>query len=98
MASYQIMYWQQIPSQIKVRDQTGTVKKMLPDRFQQAIDSAAMAKGETSSDDYLDGWHWAKKEERPGSAAEVADTLLIEIETAYPQSRLREIISACAQR
>ena len=50
VATYQVMYWQNIPSQIKVRDENGTVKKMLPARFQEAIDSAAVAAGRTETD------------------------------------------------
>ncbi|HSM55604.1 MAG TPA: virulence factor [Candidatus Sulfomarinibacteraceae bacterium] len=92
MAQYQIMYWQEFPSQVKVTDENGTVRKMLPDYFQQAIDGAAMAEGSTDSDAYLDGWDWGPQEEREGSAEDVAEALVAELEEAYPKSRLAEMV------
>ena len=68
VATYQIMYWQDIPSQIKARDENGIVKKMLPSRFQEAIDSAAVAAGKAEADAYLDGWQWGGKQHRPGDS------------------------------
>jgi len=97
MAKYQIMYWHNIPSQIKARDKEGMVKKMLPDRFRQAIDSAAMAQGKTESDAYLSGWTWGPKEKREGSAEVVAQALVGELDQAFPKSRLRELILAHAR-
>jgi hypothetical protein len=88
------MYWQDIPSQIKARDKNGIVKKMLPPRFQEAIDSAAVAAGKTETDAYLDGWQWGKKQERPGSAETVAAAVLAELDAAYSKGRLRELILA----
>ncbi|MFW6182214.1 MAG: virulence factor, partial [Chloroflexota bacterium] len=68
------------------------VRKMLPDYFQQAIDGAAMAEGSTDSDAYLEGWDWGPQEEREGSAEEVAEALVVELEEAYPKSRLTEMV------
>ena len=98
MTTYQIMYWQDIPSQIKVRDENGIVKKMLPPRFQEAIDSAAVAAGKTETDAYLDGWQWGEKQERSGSAEAVAEAVLAEMDAAFPKGRLRELILAHARK
>ena len=92
MAYYQIMYWQEFPSQIKVSDENETVRRMLPDAFQQAIDGAAMAEGSTSTEAYLDGWQWGPKEERPGLAQELADALVAELEESYPKARLTQMV------
>jgi hypothetical protein len=92
VASYQIMYWQDIPRQIKVNDETGTVKRFLPDRFQQAINSAAIAASKVDPDAYMNGWQWGPKEERIGPANEVAEALVAELDAAYPQERLRALI------
>jgi hypothetical protein len=94
MARYQVMYWKDIPSQVKAEDDGGTAKAMLADRFQQAIDAAAMADGSTGTDAYLEGWGWAKKQERAGSAQEVVSAVVAEIEAEYTQERLREILRA----
>jgi hypothetical protein len=92
MARYQIMYWKDIPSQVKAEDGQGKAKAMLSDRFQQAIDAAAMADGSTGTDAYLEGWAWGKRAEREGSAQEVIDALVAELETEYTPERLREIV------
>ena len=65
---------------------------MLPDRFSEAIDAAAMAEGSTESSVYLDGWEWGSEEEKEGMTQEVVDMLIVELDADYPQSRLREMI------
>ncbi len=90
----QIMYWQEFPSQVKVSEGRKTVRRMLPDYFQQAIDGAAMAAGETDSDAYLDGWQWGPAEEREGDLDEIADAVAAELEEAFPKSRLTEMVRA----
>jgi hypothetical protein len=82
MAEYQILYWKDIPAQIKVFE-TGKrpIARVLPDRYQQEIDRVAMREGLHGSDAYLDQWHWGEKQDRPGSAEEVAEALLTEFET-----------------
>lgn len=92
MAHYQIMYWKDFPAQVKAQDETGTAKAMLPDRFSEAIDAASMAEGSTDSDAYLDGWAWSDEQERPGSAQDVVDALVAELDAAYPKARLVEMI------
>jgi hypothetical protein len=88
MAKYQVMYWKHIPAQVKAWDATAEVKRMLPDRFQAAIDAYAMKDGSTDMDAYLDGWWWGDPQEREGSAADVADSLTRELVEANPRSKL----------
>lgn len=92
MARYQIMYWKDFPAQVKAQDDAGTAKAMLPDRFSEAIDAASMAEGSTDSDAYLDGWAWSDEQERPGSAQEVVEALVAELDQTYPKARLVEMI------
>lgn len=88
MARYQVMYWKHIPSQVKAWDETGEVKRMLPDRFMAAIDAYAMKDGSTDMDAYLEGWRWSDAQDRPGTAAEVADILVTELDAANPRAAL----------
>ena len=90
MARYQVMFWKHIPSQVKAWDETGEVKRMLPDRFMAAIDAYAMREGSTGMDAYLDGWKWGDVAERDGAAAVVAETVVAELDRGYPRSRLLE--------
>jgi hypothetical protein len=82
MARYQILCWQEIPSVVKAFDDAdGTsVSAQLPDWFQQEIDRHAMEQGLTGSDAYLEQWAWSEAQERPGSAAEVLDAVVAELE------------------
>ncbi|HEY1648719.1 MAG TPA: virulence factor [Terracidiphilus sp.] len=80
MAIYKILYWQEIPTQIKAEDDTDDVTVMLDGRFMEQIDILAAKRGLQASDDYLAQWKWSEEEERDGSAREVADALKAELE------------------
>jgi hypothetical protein len=82
MASYQVLYWQDIPSQVKAWDDFDEVNVELPQRFAARIDQAAQSQGLTSTDDYLAQWRWGDAAEREGSAAEVADAVRRELDDA----------------
>ena len=70
-------------------DQAGdTVKAPLPQRFQEAIDEAAMRLGETSSDAYLEGWDRSGWTSADGTPAEVADRVVADLETQWPPERI----------
>jgi len=95
MAHYQIMYWHTMPAQVKASDANGnSAKAMLPSRFSEAIDAAAMAAGETDSDAYLDGWAWGEEQERPGTAQEVVEALVAELDATFTSEKLKEMILA----
>jgi len=53
---------------------------------------SAMAEGNTDTVVYLEGWQWGPEEERPGSAQRVVEVLVAELDEAYPQSRLVDMI------
>lgn len=84
MASYQILYWQNIPSQVKAWDDLDEVKVELSPRFALRIDQAAQAQGLTQTDDYLAQWKWSEELEREGTAEEVAEAVKKELEAQFP--------------
>ena len=53
MATYKILYWQEIPSQIKAEDDSDDVTVRMPDSFQERIDLMAARRGLQQSDTYL---------------------------------------------
>jgi hypothetical protein len=79
MATYKILYWQKIPSQVKAEDEQDEVTVPMPPKFMERIDYLAMQGGMAQSDDYLAQWHWSDDEERPGSAREVAEAVAAEL-------------------
>ena len=80
MATYKILYWQEIPTQIKAEDELDDVTVMLNDDFMKQIDILAAKRGLQDSDDYLAQWKWSEEQEREGSAREVAEALKAELE------------------
>jgi hypothetical protein len=84
MATYKILYWQEIPSQIKADDGADEVSLAMPPRFMERIDALALKRGLQGTDDYLAQWNWSEEEERDGTAAEVADAVKAELEAQWP--------------
>ena len=81
MARYKILYWQEVPSQVKAEDELDEVTLPLAPRFMERIDQLAGQRGLQGSDDYLAQWQWSEEVERPGSAEEVAEAVKAELES-----------------
>ena len=79
MASYRVLYWQEVPSQIKAEDDESDVTLPLPDRFQERIDKLAAERGLGGADEYLAQWRWSEEEDRDGSAQAVAEAVRDEL-------------------
>jgi hypothetical protein len=80
MTTYKVLYWQEIPTQIKAEDDMDDVTVMLDDKFMKQVDILAAQRGMQSADDYLAQWRWTEEEEREGSAQEVAEAVKAELE------------------
>ncbi|MCB9009545.1 MAG: virulence factor [Ardenticatenaceae bacterium] len=83
MAKYQIMYWHDIPVQVRAGGRRDRVSIELPQRFQVAVDNAAMAAELTGTDAYLDGFRWSEMQERDGTPEAVAKAVAAELDTQY---------------
>ncbi|MFT6451564.1 MAG: virulence factor [Paracoccaceae bacterium] len=93
MADVTIFYWRDIPAQVMVgRGRRGT-KRPLSERFEQAIDRAAMKIGARDSDAYLAEWRKAAPFSVEGEDAAVADAQAAKLEAEYPQERLKSLIA-----
>ena len=51
MTKYKILYWQEIPTQIKAEDDLDDVTVMLDDKFMKQVDILAAKRGLQSEDD-----------------------------------------------
>jgi uncharacterized protein (DUF1501 family) len=91
MAQVRIMYWKDIPYGVRAKDEGGQVTRQLPEIFQEAVDAAAMADGETAQEAYQAGFTWGPPEEKSGTAADAADAVVAEIVSAYPEERLKDL-------
>ena len=84
MAKLTVVYWRDIPAQVIVKRGRKSAKAMLSQRFQEAIDRAAMRAGKGSSDAYLADW-------RRSSPRDCGDD--IEAEARAEAERLEESMS-----
>ena len=80
MTTYKILFWQEIPTQIKAEDDVEDVTVMLDGKFMAQVDILAAKRGLQSADDYLAQWRWSEEQERDGPAREVVEALKAELE------------------
>ncbi len=80
MIDYQVLYWRDIPAQIKVYVERRPTSVPLSPRFQIAIDAIAMQENITGTDAYLDLWQWSEKREWEGEPEKAVESLLQQVE------------------
>lgn len=85
MAGYQILYWFDIPMQVKASIGRNRRTVPLSDRFSEAVDAAAMSAGLIGSDAYTEQFHWGEVQEREGDPEAVAMAVAAELEAQYPE-------------
>ena len=56
MATYRILSWQEVPSQVRAEDDRDDVTLPLDPKFMDRIDQLAAQRGLQNSDDYLAQW------------------------------------------
>ncbi|MFZ5495631.1 MAG: virulence factor [Verrucomicrobiota bacterium] len=78
---YQILYWRDLPSAVRVWDDFGEVKMDLPAKFAERIDATAQKLGLTSGDAYTAELQWGEEKERPGIPEDVAKAIVKELDT-----------------
>jgi hypothetical protein len=81
MVTYRILYWQEVPVQIKAEGDDDEFSLQLPQRFMERVDHLAIQRGLQNADDYLQQWNWSDELEREGDSAEtVAEAIKQELE------------------
>jgi len=81
-SQFQILFWQDIPFEVKAWDDFDEVKISLPEKFALRIDAAAQKQGLISQDAYSAHLRWSGAAERAGSPREVAEAVRKELESA----------------
>ncbi|MBM1557048.1 virulence factor [Sulfitobacter mediterraneus] len=92
MPEVTIVYWRDIPAQVIVGKGRRGEKRALPERFEQAIDRAAMKVGAEDTDAYLAEWRKAAPFTVEGSDAEVADSEAARLDSEYDRARIKALI------
>ena len=94
MPEVTIVYWRDIPAQVIVGRGRGGAKRPLAERFEQAIDRAAMKAGMAGTDDYLAEWRKADPFTVAGEdPAAIAEAEAARLEAAYDQARIKALIA-----
>ena len=91
MAKLVTIWWRDIPSQITVKKGRKSGKALLSERFQEAIDKAAMRAGKATTDEYLEDWRREEKDVE-GELQALADAEAAEIEARYSDDDLKNLI------
>lgn len=92
MPEVTIVYWRDIPAQVIVGKGRRGAKVQLTERFEQAIDRAAMKVGASDTDAYLAEWRKAASVTIDGDATEIAAAEAARLETEYDAARLKALI------
>ncbi|MEM8730236.1 MAG: virulence factor [Pseudomonadota bacterium] len=92
MPDVTIVYWRDIPAQVIVGKGRRGTKRPLAERFEQAIDRAAMKSGMAGTDDYLAEWRKAPTYSVDGTPETVAEAEAVRLETEYDSTRMRALI------
>lgn len=91
MPTFQILYWYDIPTQVRVREGRERVSKPLSPRFMEAVDRAAMRARLTGADEYPKGFKWSQGQTREGTPEAVVDAVIAELEAQYATIPWREL-------
>ena len=87
------VYWRDIPAQVIVGKGRRGTKLPLPERFEQAIDRAAMKSGAAESDAYLEGFRKAEPYAVDGADADVAAAEVARIDAEYNLEKIKTLIA-----
>ena len=92
MAELIVLFWRDIPAQVLVKAGRRTARQPLPDRFQEAIDRAAMRAGLHDTDAYLAAWRRVAGGDCGDRLEAEAERAAARLEADYTPERLRELV------
>ena len=93
MPDVTIVYWRDIPAQVIVGKGRRGSKRQLEERFEQAIDRAAMKVNAKDADAYLAEWRKAAPYQMDGDPDEIVEAEALRLEAGYDQERLKALIA-----
>lgn len=91
MATYRVVFWQNIPSLVEAQEGDRAARIPLSQRFQDLIDAVAMRQGGSDSEAYLEGWHEGPPADRAGSPESVAEAVAAELEASFEELLRRHL-------
>ena len=93
MADVSVVYWRDTPAQVIVGKGRKASKVQLPERFEQAIDRAAMKVGAEDTDAYLAEWRKSEPSAVEGDQADGAPSEAARLDAEYDRENNQQLIS-----
>ena len=94
MAKLTIVYWRDIPAQVIAKEKRNAAKRVLSERFEKAIDRAAMRSGARDTDSYLAEWRRGEPTPCGDDLDAEADAVAARLEGDYDDDRLAGLIAS----
>jgi hypothetical protein len=94
MPQITVVYWRDIPAQVIAGSGRRAAKVPLPERFEQAIDRAAMRSGAAETDAYLSEWRKVPEGEVEGDGTAAAEARAAALIADWDEARLRAVAMA----
>jgi hypothetical protein len=94
MAKLTVVFWRDIPAQVIVKAGRQTAKRHLGERFEQAIDRAAMRAKLRDSDAYLAEWRRAEPVSCSDDLEAEAEAASQRLAAEYDEARLKALVTA----
>jgi hypothetical protein len=92
MATLTVVYWRDIPAQVIAKVGRQSAKRVLPERFETAIDRAAMRAGLRDTDSYLAEWRRSDPTPCGDDLDAVAAETAARIEAEYDDDRVHRLV------
>ena len=89
-----VICWRDIPAQVNAGSGSSKIQRILPRRFQRAIDEAAMVAGKTQASEYVGEWRRKLIPGDPDDPEGAAMRAAEELEAAFPRERLKDYVAA----
>lgn len=94
MAALTIVYWRDIPAQVIVKKGREAAKVQLNERFEKAIDRAAMRAHLRDTDSYLAEWRRVGPIEVSDDLQKEADAKAKALEEEFDEAKLKALVEA----
>ena len=93
VAECTVIYWRDIPAQVIVKAGRRQARRQLDERFQEAIDRAAMRAGLFGTDDYLSEWRRSTPESCGDDIEAEADAAKQRLEAEFDTEVLSALVA-----
>ncbi len=97
MAQIQILYWRDIPAQVIAQQGRKKAKRVLTERFEKAIDRAAMRSGNRDADAYLAEWRRGERKPCGDDLEAEAAAAAALLEESFTDDRLAKLVASGGQ-